>query len=581
MKKAKILCLLLLLISARHCIAGDKRVYIGNPLDMPMTGWYKVLCMKNGNTLLFHIDNNKPLVVKVFDSTHKEIRHQSHLLRDFDVSKLQLSAFKGLFEVNKEAVLFFEQEHQNRYVLIRVRIDGSSGKLIEEKQLGESQNLLKRTYYFVTKGRADDGYAILYCMDDNQFKKCNVHVTYYDNTHEQVRDLGLDVDRKKYDYMFATGAEATANGMNVTLTLLKMEMNATASGRSPQRAVYDHHIALYHIPKDATHARCTVVDASTDVYPNYAKYSYNPFADATNVLLYSYLPIRYTFGGDDAVIDNDYSPTLNPDVNNYDVNHVSATSYATGVDIRRGSVSENLFFKTDAAETKLNYLHNQLATDYLRSKTDTNRLFYGIPLSMFTNENGLSTVISEKYERFDEPESGSRYAFETHLGDIAITQVDDNGNELWGTVIPHAECIRSYKRFYNPYEFSRKKELGYLYSDLPGQIYAKQFMSANSYICNKELFIVLNDYARNIERGLSEKTDTIYDHQNTDAFYYKVNRKREISMDYLFGKQAPNVHICGLTEGADYDEQRGVYASLVQFKRGETITLRMAWRQLD
>ena len=104
---------------------------------------------------------------------------------------------------------------------------------------------------------------------------------------------------------------------------------------------------------------------------------------------------------------------------------------------------------------------------------------------MYTNDNGLSTIVSEGYDRYDEPETRARYNYETFLGNICITQVNDDGNEIWGTILPKSQCITSYKRFYHPIEFAKKNEEAFPFYDLPDQVYQNQFLSFNTYQHNR------------------------------------------------------------------------------------------------
>src|ERR1700743_209686 len=84
--------------------AQEKKYDISAPTDISRTGYNKVLCMKNGNTMLFHLELGKPMVVKVFDSLHKEVASQKCITRAIDESKFkENSLFEGLFEVNGEA----------------------------------------------------------------------------------------------------------------------------------------------------------------------------------------------------------------------------------------------------------------------------------------------------------------------------------------------------------------------------------------------------------------------------------------------------------------------------------------------
>ncbi len=548
------------------CYGQGKNYDLSAPIDLKQTGWNKVLYLKNGNTMLFNFDRNMPVIVKVFDSAHKEIASQKHLCRILDISRFETAVFKGLYDVNGEAVLFFEQEHLSKRGLVRIRFNCNNGKIIEEKLMGESSGFARPMQFYVMKNKEDDDYEILYCTEVAQLKQCDLHVTYYNSKHESIKDIPLDVDRKKYDLLYVVGAESQPNGICITLNLTILVSNQTISGVSSKKAIYDHHVAIYHIPKESSKVKKTVVDVSTDVYPNYTKYTYNPFAKAFNLLLYSYQPIRYIFG----------------------------------LNIERGSASDNLFFKSDPdnGEIKLNYVKNKVINSSIQ-KTDSAKVFYGIPLSMFTNENGLTTVISESYERFDEPETNVKYNYYTYLGNIGITQLDDDGNELWGILLPHSEYFKSYKRFYKPLEFAQKKEAGYPYCEiprqdyqnpnplvfnkleLPEQVYQRQFLSLNTYYHDKNFYIIFNDVNRNFNNTIEKPGDTVFSFNNTNACYYKLNRKREITRHYLFGEPAANEYKCCFIEGADFDEKRGIYATLVQYKKGDDISLRIAWVSLD
>lgn len=88
--------------------------------------------------------------------------------------------------------------------------------------------------------------------------------------------------------------------------------------------------------------------------------------------------------------------------------------------------------------TEVTALNNRLANEAYRRQADTTRNFEGMPMKMFTNENGLSTLVSQAFVRYGEPETHARYDYQDYLGNICVTQFDDNGNEIWGTVLPLA-----------------------------------------------------------------------------------------------------------------------------------------------
>lgn len=547
MKKQLLTLLCCMVICAGY--AQERQYYISDPLDINTTGWNKVLVMNNGNTVLLHVENDKPLLVKVFDSLHKQVASQKHICGVLDIHILKATIFKGFIDVGDEAVLFMEQERHSKHALIRLRLNAKNGKLIEEKVISESATLLKPTKTYVMKDKAEDGYAILFATDDAQFRRCDLHVAYYNAGHNVIREVPLEVDRKDYDSLNVVGADVQPNGIMVSVALAKLKMNGTSSDVSPQNAVYDYHLAMYYIPLDGTKAIRNVVDVSTNVYPYYAKYTYNAFARALNLFLFSYLPITYVFG----------------------------------VDIKRGAAIGNLFFRVDVNDTdvKFNWVSNKMANAYLKGKTDTGKFFYGIPLRMHTNTSGLTTVVTELFERYDEPETGLMYDFYNYFGNIAITQLDDDGNELWGTVLPHMECFKSNRQFYQPDEVARRYQSHNILDDLPEQSYERQFVSINPYFYGKDLYIIYNDYNKNFDNSISKPGDTVYTYNNTNACYYKLNGKKEVTKNYLFGTPGDAEFKTSFIEGADFDERKGVYVTLLQCWKHDNYTINMAWRRMD
>jgi hypothetical protein len=60
-----------------------------------------------------------------------------------------------------------------------------------------------------------------------------------------------------------------------------------------------------------------------------------------------------------------------------------------------------------------------------------------------------------------------------------------------------------------------------------------------------------------------------------------MDRKRQITKEYLLGEPLDKEYKSCYVEGGDFDEQRGIYASLIRYKRGSYISLRMAWVTLE
>lgn len=552
MNLLKLFSILFLSIISSSAFAQEKKYYISAPTDLKEEGWNKVLCMKNGNTMLFHFEPNKRIIVKVFDTTHKEIASIKESCKLLDILTIRDTSFRGVYDINDEGVLFFDQGNSGKHELVRLRFHSANGNLIEEALVAESKSLDKRMRFYVMKNKDNDNYEILFCTDKQHPKESDIFIAYFNSKHESIKDIQLEVDRKKFDYLHVLGAESLPNGILVTLGVdkkLTYGRQDEATALKVGGTIYEHYLSFYYIPKDSATPKTALIDLTAAVFPFYAIYTYNSFARSLNLLLFSYKPLFSQFG----------------------LNRMA------------GKVSSSLFFKVDEQDFTIGYskIKNQIASDLLKQHTDTFNFFDGIPIKMFTNENGLSTLISQSVTRFGEQETRITYNLEDYIGNIGITQFDDDGNELWGTVLPLAQYFKSYKHHYSIKEMAKRWQEQEVFGDEPPRVYNRQFVSVNAYSHDKNFYIIYNDYDKNFNNSLSKPGDTVYSFDITNACYYKINSKKEITKNYLFGKSSANEYKTSFIEGADFDEQRGIYAALVQYRKNDKVTLCMAWRRLD
>ena len=535
------------------CSFAQEQKQMSDPLDIKPVGWNKVLCMKNGNTLLFHFEPNKPILISVFDSSHLLVATQKHSLRYFDESQLPHTEMKGLYEVGGEAVLFTDQERLNKHVLIRDRFNSSNGTLIEDKIIGESPSSSKRTDFMVVKNGAEDAYQVLSSTDDAPFKKCDVHLSFYNNKHEVIKDMPIPVKRKEFGYFKLVSMESLPEGVCLTIAMMTVIENGTNHGLNSNAntlTMYDHTLYAYFIPIGSNIVKEKGLDLKRDVYPYYSNCTFNRFVNNLNLLLFSYFPYNRK----------------------------------EGLDYQPAAMQSSLFLSIDTEymSVKHSWIKNDMANVYYKAKTDSTKLFDGIPIKMFTNEYGLTTVIYEAFVRHGIPENKVLYGHENFLGNICITQFDDTGKELWGTVLPKAQYYKSYQDYYSPYMLSKKTQDNSMFDfDDPEQVYNRQFVSVNTYTRNRDYYIIYNDKDKNFNNSMKAPGDTVYNFSATNTCYYKLGRGKVVTKHYVFGTPAENEYKCSFIEGADFDAKRGVYAALVQYKKNDEVSLRMAWSHLE
>jgi hypothetical protein len=409
-------------------------------------GINKVLCMKNGYTLLFHFEIGKPITLAVFDTLHKRVVNAQINCEHLNLTMLSTALFKGMYEINGEAVLFFEQQNSGRHSLIRLRFDPVKGRLIEEEVIGKSHGLAKHMKFLVMRYKGEDGYEVLFCEDIMQFKESNIEVKYFNAKHVVYKTVPLVLDRKKYDYLNVVGAESMPQGVCVSLALSNMLVNGTGSNIATM-PVYNHYLHIFYIPKDSVKPKQHIADLSTSYMPYYTTCTYNPFAEKVNLMLFSFT---------DAL-------------------------YQSGIDTLPTALVSNLLLKLDEYSFSANY--NWITNEHANAMITANKLakkkeidseatYKGFPVKMVTNSTGLSTVISESYERFKNVESYIRpRVYETFLGDISITQFDDEGKELWGIALPKTQYFKSYRNYYYGADMAKRWQQQAMFNDRPPQIF--------------------------------------------------------------------------------------------------------------
>ena len=539
---------LLLIIHSFTGVAQSKKYDMSDPVDLELEGVNKVLCMKNGNTMLFHFQIGKGITVKIFDSLHKEIASTKTLTRIFDLGVLRVATFKGLIDINNEGVLFIEQEHLSKYQLVRLRFNSADGTLINEELVCESKSLKKRTRSFVMTNEAAPGYAIFFFTEDALFQKCDAFVNYYDGKHQLSKNVTLDVDRKKYDAADAVGAEMQPNGICITLALSKMKTNGTSRNIGyGSAAVYDHDLAVYFIDKNSNVAKQKVMDVTDNIFSYYSLYTYNSFARNLNLLLVSYVEVSYKVGlfWTPGAIVNDVLVKLN---------------------------------ENDLAP-KATVIKNKIASTSPSQNVQNGKGYEGMPVKIYTNDSGISMMISEYCMR-QANDKTKKYPKSTLFGDICLTWFDSDGNEVSGIILPKAQMEKGLERYYQVREISMKWQDAAFFDDVPEVVYERQFVSINTFNKGGDIYIIYNDADENINSPIGRRGTPVYNFGHTNTACYKITRENEITRQYLFGEPAGDNKV-SFIEGADCDVQRGTYAALTQYTKGDAVSLRMAWSRLQ
>lgn len=199
--------LLFLVLLTVQASAQDSTLIISQPIDISNEGVNKVLQLSNGNTALLHFENKRHMRVKLFDETGKEIASAIPELKVVDMAMIEITQLENFFEAGGDIVLYFNQTVNLSNVLMKVILDGKTGRLKQEEVVAESNKVGTRVFC----SKRGNGYTILLyrnvLVDDSLY----ITVKRYDYNNNLKEELKY-AHKKAKDYFYFTQSMDNDNG---------------------------------------------------------------------------------------------------------------------------------------------------------------------------------------------------------------------------------------------------------------------------------------------------------------------------------------------------------------------------------
>ncbi len=536
----RIALLLLLLISSYRLFADGYE--LSESVKLPLTGWNKVLQVSNGNTLLFHLEPRMPIVVKVFDKNRKEIASEKFLGKLVDMMALERSEIHGIYEINGEAVIFISQAVLNKETLVRVCFNIETGKLKAEKKVIESQSFKKRLSFSLVRDTMHGGYAV-FCMKDLVANyEDDSWLEVFDEQHNSIKKVVYRTNRAEFDF---TTHASTCIGNDGTIAVM---LDCSKIINYPKEN--QHSIVTCYLPYGDTGFVTSITKLPRYVSTDYGFYSYNEFGKKLNLFL---------VGGTTMVYKNGLQTIERP----------------------KFSAFMLRYLKSNMGDMDYSLVNYSLANNQFSNPVDSTDPFMPLPLTVYTNKFGMNTLISEDIKQ--NLLLKNRFTSHTYFGDIVVSHINDEGKEIWSTTLSKRQFL---DHSVNRHTIKNRGRLSYVFRRAdPEREWMEQFVSFNSVMTAKgDCFIVHNDYKLNFEpekqgyfSPVSNYTDIGF--MDTDAFYYKITRKHEVTKHYLF-EPSESVNYAVSIESADYCTQNQTYACLVVQNQGGKKELKMGWKKL-
>lgn len=506
--------------------AQDSTLVISDPIDITQDGWNKVLQLSNGNTLLFHFEKRKGIVVKVYDKTHKEISSKKHVPEILDINALERTFFDALVEVNNEALLFVTQDIDNNETLIRLRYDGASGRFLGEEKVIKSQSFLKKisTYVLAREGSSD--YAVFCYMSLPTDTVTEVKLIRYNDKHQMIAEIPYTVRSKAYDNVNFISAEMDPSGdIMATLQLAKIIQYPV---------LYDYTYVLLYMPKDENKFVYSEVKMPTNMKVVNAKFTVNKFADNINM-----------------ITTKEWLSAETKGLKNETVGSVLQGMY--------------IFPKDFSGVSSASFSCNK-ANEYIRKHIDSNTSkYYGTIIDQNTDDRGITTVV---FESKSMPESlyekWIKYSPRA-AGNLCVTKFDDKGDEIWATVIPKTHYYVQMES--KPVVFYSKN--------------TQDLFSTVSLNTSKNHYILYNESEENFKKTDFEKQSQLFDYTTTNAVLYNINRKNIVTKRHFFGGNAEEQFMHIYPGSQSFHKANKTLAIMMRKKAGKTESLHIAWRKME
>lgn len=202
--------ILFLLMSVTTLFAFSQSPTKSTSFEEPQ-GWSKVVQLKGGNTAVVEVTKKDGINVMMFDAAHKKVSSGKLALTMVE-DKLGQSTIGGVFDIGGDLVIFDQTYADKTPVLIRIIIDGKTGKLKSEDKVAEVNEMTRADAYAIYFGDVDlpvvnvkkdpdsDYYALIRYNTLAPETKDRIEVLHYGPDHKVINKANYTSPDNKFKY---------------------------------------------------------------------------------------------------------------------------------------------------------------------------------------------------------------------------------------------------------------------------------------------------------------------------------------------------------------------------------------------
>lgn len=489
-----------------------------------LAGFSKILQMKNYSTVYLHINFEQGLNVQVYEPKY---RNKTETNIEPAYGKLRAGNIEGIFEINGDAIVMISNTTENSIVLYRLIIDGTTGKLKEEKEIA-SLNI-----YSVKKTDKDFAKPGIHVRKDPDSENYAVVVTnnFVSDTTKRAEVILFGSDNKE----MKRGAYASSTEKYRYLQFVDMAVLGTDKVvvflygyNLKERNEKEGELICLDLDKNTKNLGFIELNFSNDLVVDRGITRYDP--KTQRLLLLMTARVKSESGK-----LHSYLGFINP------VNRM---------------IESNTKLPGEKLQNRFEDVFGKDAE------------FTAVPQNLFINPDRTYTIIFEEMESVKKDSSGR-----TTLKNITIASFDNEPELKSCYFIPMNHTVADVAL---PAFFQADREF-------TGQ----QFLQNNQYKSSVYLsdghksYLVFNDIQNNALVSAGDKVAQFSDIKTADAFFCLVEGKMSIpKRQYVFGKPADNKdHKAGVFTVYDFDKANGVLVTLKPETEGQHPGVKLVWLQ--
>lgn len=529
---------LLALLFTSQLSAQVPQVQLSNNFPEPGDGFDKILLLDNSYTAYLHFDKKAGIIVNMFDGQHKPAATDTVNAKLFDVNALNDTEIDGIYEINGQVVLFLQQLVKMKPRLYRLILDGKTGKLVQEDQLGELPTIQHRDVvvqdnfashdFYVAKDPRSGYYAVASFaggeLDKKETPGERVQVYQYSPDHQQIGHSTSYLPSADYPYHGYLDMAVHKDQVYLVTAPLRIRRNVKdTSAMVAVSRIHDMEVKHQLLPYTAN---------MQDIHANI---QYIPASQKLVLLL---------------------------------TNATGKGTKTPGVDMQLSYLDAN---------TLDEYRHQPLSLDkisaYAQEKLKYTDPYTGVPQRMMITDDGKTTLLFENIALFTSGGTNAWNNMHTNMNDIGVLTLDSNGIVQSGLAQIKMQIANG---LYDPLFLYRRKKGQWMFRNRIQALNTTPYLSFDYLNTTHGNYILFNDYLAYLDPGgvYTDKKPLRYLIEANVVCYNTAGERL-----FLFGTPETYKGYYCMLGASDYKQEKSQYVTILITRKGETRQANIAWVQ--